>query len=512
MRIQYGPDAAPVELQMVRINSLNTTAELDDSGTDYLYTRVELDCDFQWSPFATASNSAAAAAGAAAGSAAGAAAYVAAFAASGGNVAVAVAAYNAAYGAAFAANANAVPPLDGPGLSLRTLERTLNRPQQVLRLSIGPDLVWEVPGKDANGVRLPCDPNSGPIPKLLSLSKIEGDCLAAGRWKITFWVTGSSQLLLSNRWTVTADTGANGMTRRVIEGNAVARADAMQLSAAAGVDDWRRWWFCPVPSGFRRERPLIKVNETNTRAFYRVIDVQDPNPMGANGAGIQAVKFTGEATAGTTSPIKTHKDSIGNAVWKAALGPLGWKWDTGTPLGNVLEADMQGVLPQNISTMWVKAEGGKTVDKLQLSKLCVGIIMDRFPGSSIVSAVATQGVGSGEQDGRWVKVAMVLLPNLRNFADTVENPTAFKVNFSNDIQPQDPLGNPIAPKFPGDMPLDETNPTYKNWNMPAGVRPGDNSGSRGSWLGALLTQSLSGQGRPPNVPPANRIATLADLV
>ena len=39
-RIQYGPETLPVELQMVRVNNLVMTPELDDSGTDLLFTRV----------------------------------------------------------------------------------------------------------------------------------------------------------------------------------------------------------------------------------------------------------------------------------------------------------------------------------------------------------------------------------------------------------------------------------------------------------------------------------------
>jgi hypothetical protein len=51
MRVNYNG----VELMNVRERSLQMFADKDPTGTDNIYTRVELEVSFQWSPYATSS-------------------------------------------------------------------------------------------------------------------------------------------------------------------------------------------------------------------------------------------------------------------------------------------------------------------------------------------------------------------------------------------------------------------------------------------------------------------------
>ena len=180
-----------------------------------------------------------------------------------------------------------MPPFDPVGPSIRRLQQVLGYPQQTFRFSIGNEVVWEVPYKDIGGNRLPCDPGLGPKPGPLYVSEIDGDNLAAGRWKITFWIENGQNIVLSNRWNIAAETNDAGFTVRTVEGSCVIRGDAINPAlqrlfhnSVYSEDDFRRWLFCPCPLGFRRSKIRVKVSETGQRAYYVCVDVEDPNPLG----------------------------------------------------------------------------------------------------------------------------------------------------------------------------------------------------------------------------------------
>jgi hypothetical protein len=100
MRINYNG----VELQQIKLRNMQVFAEKDPTGCDVTMSRAEIDVDFQWHPYATASFP----------------------------------------GAQIVVNDD--PPVgDGPGLSIRNLRRQLNQPRQLLKVELGPDSVWQRP-------------------------------------------------------------------------------------------------------------------------------------------------------------------------------------------------------------------------------------------------------------------------------------------------------------------------------------------------------------------------------
>ena len=321
-RAQYGtdPNGNPIELQMVTLQKLDMRPDKDLSKADYLYTKIYAEFSFQWNPFGTASNT-----------------------------------KNAAG-----------PPFDDIGLSVQTLREALETPQQTFRFAIGNTLVWEVPGLDPNGLRLPCDPGRGPIPEVLSLTQIEGEYGAYGRMGVAFWVYSGNNTLLSNRWTVAVDVNSNGQTRRTVEGWATMRADAMRpFGGINNVDDFRKYLICPTPAGFRRERVRVKVNEVGTVLNYYCLDVQDMNPLGVTGAGLGCVKFEGEVTSGVRSAFKDYH-SVGAQGIGAVFGiGLNW-WTDLLGLGanaHTLNTSWTGLMPTSIATGWCKTWCGQQLPK-----------------------------------------------------------------------------------------------------------------------------------------------------
>src|SRR5450755_2617391 len=152
MRIFYGQD----QLQILQTQGVTMEPVYDPTGMDYLYSKVTLDVSFVWHPFGTSTNTLGAAA----------------------------------------------PPFDPLALSIRHLKERLNYPRQTLQVSVCGKLVWVSPDFDAvQNKRRPCDPGGGPFPEVLSLTEIQGDYGAMGRWRVTFHKRLSNlATLLSNRW------------------------------------------------------------------------------------------------------------------------------------------------------------------------------------------------------------------------------------------------------------------------------------------------------------------------
>ena len=125
------------------------------------------------------------------------------------------------------------------------------------------------------------------------------------------------------------------------------------------------------------------MNEVNTIAHYTAVDQECMNPMGADGAGVGAVFFEGEMTAGSTTTNNTHWKRFMAAVEEAAFGPLA----------------KLAQIPVLVANGWVRVVGGKTADKALLTKLALGILQDRFPSGTIITIVCTQGFGSPRRRG-----------------------------------------------------------------------------------------------------------------
>jgi hypothetical protein len=162
----------------------------------------------------------------------------------------------------------------------------------------------------------------------------------------------------------------------------------------------------------------------------------------------------------------------------------------------------------------VKVTGGQNAQKSQLARLATLICLERFPNARPISAECTQGIGDAENQGRWVEVRMLFLNNWRSALNSTINIYDFdsQMKLSNDLNPFDPPGSlfPIARPFPGGTA--SADPMYQSFNLPNGRRPGETSGSRGNWLGALLAAALQDVGSAPAVPPANATAMTSDLV
>jgi hypothetical protein len=399
-------------------------------------------------------------------------------------------------------------PLDSLAPTIRNLRGLLDLDRKDLQIATWADTVFRIPGLDPNDPaklkRMPCDPGNGP--KVLKLFFTDfDDRSCTGRIIIEFNTNACSNLLLSNRWTVQSETTGEGMTTRTVSGYAVMRADAAAFQGGPNqinsVDDFRQWFFVPVPNQFKRSFVRVWVDQAGVAARYVAVDKETMNPLGADGARVGVTSLGGNCTAGSESMFK---DFISRGVADVVGGWGDWLFDhtVGAGGGGAAGAAAPMVGQSGIPT--VKANGICTVKaprgvfKRNMANLATRVLLERFNNgvnAFPVSAYCSQKFGADEDEGHFVSVRMEFQPTMKGLIGSAADMTKFGalMSLSNDIGPL-PAGGEFFPY---------NDHAVGNYNL-AGGRPFPNRSDyscRGSWLGSLMTQTLLTDCQPPPLPP-----------
>jgi hypothetical protein len=381
---------------------------------------------------------------------------------------------------------------DRVGVTLSTILERLNTPRQRLVFTIGPDRVVDVPGNDSKGNQLPCDPGLGPT-TLARITEITGEKTAFLYFKATFHtlnrdIAGSAlrNIVLSNRWTVRSQTGADGRSTRLTQGLLIVRPDlAGVVLSPTHADQFRRLAALPCPPNFTRTAGDVQVNETETELRYWFTDSENVLQLGPDGQGCNAVRVRGNVTAGVDSPIRGIKDVA------SLLKDIG-----GTFPSSLSDIDFGflfrpvGVLSKYIPTAkanaLVQVTGQPDSDIENLAVLAANVAADRFAplqiGRSlfVVSAYLTQGLHVDEDV--FVELRMEFLPINQNALRALLSPGLVRnmMNLEKEM-----TSNGLNLRRFG------TNPPFQSGNN-----------TRGTYLGSLLAQVLTLPGSlPPAVPP-----------
>lgn len=142
-----------------------------------------------------------------------------------------------------------------------------------------------------------CDCNSGPIPKLHNITRIDGDHLFRVNWSCETWIRecrdgdyNATPALLSNRFAQTHSIDDSFMTTIRTIGQAFFRTDLLD-NANEVCDTYRNQCFPPVPLGFKRMSIQVAVTLSRNVLTYDILDQQrffdigDTNPL-IGGSGI----------------------------------------------------------------------------------------------------------------------------------------------------------------------------------------------------------------------------------
>jgi hypothetical protein len=507
-----------IDLKIERTSGVSMTGVYDQSGTDRLYDRVEVSLLCVWSPFSTGSQAALVGGGFRSGD------FEPQAVTDSPRVNPAVPLPPPVPGGPPAPLPTGVRalPVDTLGTSLRRLRQALLEPRQQLRIDIGPDRVWEVPGvasvKDpvtgiARNVRLMCDPENGPIPIECRIISIHGDKTAIVAYRIRFCITDCVNYVLSNRWSVVSMTDEQHLTTRITSGIAVLRPDLL-IARGTTADAFRANFTLAVPAGFIRKRVLVTATEDGRELHYRVEDRQAYLNLSYQS---KAVKIHGTATAGAEFPYKdlggmvsSAKKSFRGILSGLFPGPL--EQTIGQKIGLFGPEDSPAAavaerIPTRRANCEVKVYGKQDASLGDLIKIAADVAIDRFtiagqvvpilpwfniiiPLNFFIASVYVTQIFNTDGPGPAVYLRMEVIPAnpgpiLASMFNIATAPSRF-MNLTKNIF--DTGNAPLAV----DAAIDSTNPPFPGGDAVnvAGGFPRTNA-SRGTWISFLVTQALT---------------------
>jgi hypothetical protein len=379
-----------IDLKIERTSGVAMQAVYDQSGTDRLYDRVTISLICVWSPFSTGSQTSLAGGGFRSGD------FEPQALTDSPNVDPAVPLPPPIPGgppAPLPIGTRSLP-VDTLGTSLRRLRQTLLEPRQQLRVDIGPDRVWEVPGVYSvedpvtgikRNVRLMCDPENGPIPEECRVISIHGDKAAIISYRIRFCITDCVNYVVSNRWSVTSMTDEQYLTTRVTTGVATMRPDLL-IARGTTADAFRQNFTLAVPPGFIRKRVVVNATPDGREIHYRVEDRQAYLNLTYQS---KAVKIHGTATVGVEFPFKNITGMV-RAMSTAAdylksvafLGGFVGKFIAenliGSRAGPSLSDVAAALVPSRRANCEVKVYGKPDATLQELIVMAANVAIDRF--------------------------------------------------------------------------------------------------------------------------------------
>ncbi len=394
------------------------------------------------------------------------------------------------------------------GVSIRTIQQRLMTPQQLLVFSIGPDRVFQVPGtftvKD-KPVQAPCDPAGGPFPRSCRILSVHGDKTAIVEYVIEFHVTDCGKYVLSNRWSVTSQTGEQYLTTRITEGRAVLRLDSLAVQGIVA-DAFRSNFTLHVPPGFIRKTVNAVATEDGREVMYRVVDQQANLNLGVNSI---AVKIQGNATTGYEWPVNGAMDLLKMAAGRtAAAGAFETAWNFrrggmpvaaagGAAIGLILAGQKAEILPKFKANCIVRVYGAHGAALGDLAQIAVNVATDRMtkpetlgavvPASAYVTQVFDSDGPGPIVEGRFEYLvlntgALSMAAGITNTAMNLKSAIGGSNGIPEIARRARNFGNPPFPN---------------GGSLPA---PASNA-SRGTWVAFLVTQALK-QGCATNAVPA----------
>ena len=367
---------------------------------------------------------------------------------------------------------------DRLGVSIVNLSERLMVPRAPLTYQIGNDVVFQAPLRDPAAGVLLTDSEVGPTPLSCKVVEVIGTRSAIVSYRISFVVNttyGTNNVVLTNRWTSTAEVSFNWLTTLTTSGRATLRADLLSQRRLVA-DQFRSAFLLPIPLGFQRERINVVQTPNGCELAWTTVDVQKQFclPDGP------AVRVEGASSIGADSPLK---DIVG--VGRAALAAI----------QNGAVRALVNIIPTTKGFANLQAYGpAQTGGSLRagMAALLLNIAFDRFwIGGGRAPFTSLHLLASAHE--QFVELRVEMFGGPKTLAAAVLDMSDFgrRMNLSDDFTTN---GLNI-------LGLGGQCPTPPNGN-----------GSRGTWVGALLAQVLRQPGVLPSVPTAAQVnANVVDL-
>ena len=358
----------------------------------------------------------------------------------------------------------------------------LERPRgQLVVLSGGTTVIISPPAL-AGGLNAPCDAANGPFIRVNSIVAIQGE----RRWDIHCTIetsiieTPTPSVIISNRWSCTGDTTWQQNTVRTYQGLCTVRADALRTTIPPAaipttfIDALRRSFAAfTVPQNFQRVGVTVRVMPDGNSCEYTVVDAEQ---FWNKGESCPAVKL-----------------DIQDSGWVTK----------GSAARMVFGFDIPAALPKANRRVHVRAWGHARRDRVSLVRYAMLIATTRMGGpSSAVLDIATENLIVAQDTNNYVDVSLVRSWDYTSLG-TIANISALIVMVATGALPEPPgtvqFRNSILAV-----------PTYTaagyvavEQNPGGGLNPPfiNDGGTRGTWLGYLIAQTLENPDAAPGSPP-----------
>jgi hypothetical protein len=407
---------------------------------------------------------------------------------------------------------------DRLGLAIWNLKQALSQPRKRLVYVVTPDVALISPspisgggfnlGKLTSGSSLPCDCRNGPLVQECRIERISGDKTAFLFWTVKTWVSDYFNAVLSNRWRSTQNVDSNGMTTRVIEGQAEFRADFIK-NARLTPDHFREFLIPPCERGLQRRNVRVTASADGTRLDYTVTD-QEQMIYYTGSENVGVVKVEGTVTCGVESGFKNYRD-VQEALMKvggfaagvgASFAQAGSELVPGSRTAAFAAGVGEGAAAGAawMASMWagmpsaygvVRVTGQREVDLVTLQNLAYKIILDRLYFVSAISPTfvelfLTQGISS--EDAPWMEVrARMFCSSWKAITSMFASTDAFKL-----MNKKKEFGGVADP-----VPVGVSVNTPKN---PTTTQLQAAKNTRGRWVGAMAVQAFTQDGSVPERP------------
>lgn len=386
--------------------------------------------------------------------------------------------------------AGQLPPLTDIALRHRLMQPRKTLIYQCVNPAGGPDTVL----LRTPAVGFSTDAANGPEPLECSVLQTHGVKTWVVHYKIRCRVrecpTGqaSSPMALAHTWKVFTDMDQDYFTKRVIEGEVTFDTSRL-IFASAYPDDFRREFFHACPLDMKRESVEVSLSDDGARCNYRLVDRETPFMLGLDS---KCTRVEGYQTFWWTKIGERAASARGGVALLGAMADPMTILTRGTsligPVMGMVAPAVIGTIPQFHEHVLVRAWGHKNSRRLDLMDTAIALAVRRI--GPIRATTESEFMVSHQLDGKFVEV------NLTHKAGPEVWGGALRARFfggpGGAMEPI-PFARDIfsAEVGGGDGTVEDGGPDLVFHRNPVGSPlPPNHGGTRGTWLGRLITQSL----------------------
>lgn len=393
-----------------------------------------------------------------------------------------------------------------PVLTDVSIRQYLSQPRRQLYVYVdndgqAPYLLLRSP-TTANGYT--SDERNGPLVDVASVVWMNGLRSWLVRVRFTTYVNEctAQNPILSHRWTRRVETDEHHFAVLATEGEVIFRPTVM-IPAGTWPDQYRANFFPPIDRNFQREKVVVIPSSDGLKINYQVVDRENCFNLGLNSVATKVEAYqTGwykKQGANAAGLEAFDGGNFGGIAAATVLSPFAGLGATARFAGGAAMPAVLGTAPQYYNHIIVRAWGNRNSARYDLYRLAMGIINTEighllFSANGASEIIVTQDLLNKfvEVQGTFTAGAETTALLITGAFGGAANPTGYQF--------MDALFHPSLGAGAAENLAANYNGLTQNINQGQAGNPAFpySAGSRGTWQGQLIAQSLS---NPCSLPP-----------